>query len=433
MVTAFEYERSFRRLLDPRSKTAAIELLMNLKNAAKIRAEGLSSEKLGVTALNARTLVFEFDRPDPDFLFKLAATVLVPVRSEAFPIREGNVGFLSNGPYKIAGWRKGRRILLEANSHYPFGAKDRPPVEVLFVDAAETALNLYQKRILTFLRSLPTHHMAKYETRPDFHNVPMSRFDYIGFGDELRDQPDLRAALSLSADYEELRKLLRALGRPGCPGLPGTMLDRPSCLAFDLKKAKSHLSRVAKKARQRRYRLAYSHLGGDDHKRVAEWFQYQWKKNLGIQVDIESTENAVFLHRLKTAPPPLFRKGLSLDRPTCLAALETFSRNGVENFLRLNDAKYEDLLAKLAAATEKDRNIRHGNQPDLPASAVKRACGDGIRHLLARHLLIPLGRIHFSILADPRFPGWTLNELNQLDLSNLRFDPGSKSGSESPH
>ena len=43
--------------------------------------------------------------------------------------------------------------------------------------------------------------------------------------------------------------------------------------------------------------------------------------------------------------------------------------------------------------------------------------------LMKNYFLIPLGAIHFSMLAKPEFTGWKLNQMNQLDLSNLHQRP----------
>ncbi|MES2962402.1 MAG: peptide ABC transporter substrate-binding protein [Bdellovibrionota bacterium] len=413
-VVAADYVRAFKHLLSPTTKSSVVELLKNVKNAMAAHGGTVPVEQVGIRVANDGTLIFDFEKHDPDFLYKLTASPLVPAKSDSYPERDVAEKLVVNGPYKIVSWKTGRRVRLESNPHYARGETSRPPVEILFVDEDETAYNLYRKGELTFLRRLPTTNIPAAKGQSDFFQKPVSRFDYLGFGLELKDQPDLRAALSLSLDFKELQKIYDALGIPGCPSLPEEWMDRARCVKFDLAKAKEHFAKVPAAVRTKPLRLVFSTAGGDDIKKGAEWLQAQWKKNLGFEVRIEGTENGIFLGMLRSEAPPIFRKGVGLERPTCLAALETFSSEGSENFIRLRDPAYEKIVSRMQAVSNR--------------TAKAKLCGEGVQFLLDRNLLVPLGRIHFTMLARPTFVDWSLNEMNQLDLSSLRSvsDPAAK-------
>ena len=77
-----------------------------------------------------------------------------------------------------------------------------------------------------------------------------------------------------------------------------------------------------------------------------------------------------------------------------------------ENFIRLDDKRYEELVHKVAKAKSGPK--------------AKTACREAVEYLMNRFLIIPLGEMYFNILAKPQFQGWDLNELNQLDLTDLR-------------
>ena len=149
----------------------------------------------------------------------------------------------------------------------------------------------------------------------------------------------------------------------------------------------------------------FSSQGGEDIARAAEWFQGQWKKNLNILVELIPQEQLMYLQNLKSNPPAIFRKGVSLTRPTCLAALELFVTGHPENYIRLSDVKYDQLVNKLSTASKPEDK--------------KRACRKGIEYLLNSHRLLPLGEMYFTMLASPKFKGWDVNEINQFDLTDL--------------
>ena len=156
--------------------------------------------------------------------------------------------------------------------------------------------------------------------------------------------------------------------------------------------------------------LKVSHLGGKDIKKQGEFYQSQWKKGLGINIQVNQVEQKIFLQELRTSPPDIFRKGVGLDRPTCLSALETFSEDSHQNFLNLNDSNYKEVISQM---------LDH----EVGSITYKKLCQKGMDLLMDEYRLIPLGEMHFTLMASPEFSGWTLNGLNQLDLSQLYKTP----------
>ena len=402
-ITSEQYLRAFRRLVDPKTKTLQAERLLRIKNAKEILKGKKKPHSLGVFAPSKYQLIFQLEEPDSDFLYRLASPALAPLHSLPYKTKAQAHKAPFNGPYRIAQWGKLGRIYLEPNPFYP-GSKKRPKVEVLLVDDDTTALRLYETGNLNLLRRLPSIMIESYRRRKDFFQVPLVRFDYLGFGPKLKNQPLLRKALSLSLNYDQLKKLYHALGRPGCPSLPHRFLERPSCIPFQPKQARQLLAHQLK-PRINQSQIGFSKMGGDDVQRGMEWLQDQWLRHLGWRFLISGSEQGIYLRRLRTQPPIVFRKGVSLDRPTCLAALEIFGKNHRENYIRYYNSRFEQVLKQLRRTTNKKEN--------------RRLCQKGIDYLMADFVLIPLGEMHFSMLQDGKFRGWEINELNQLDLSLL--------------
>lgn len=402
-ITAQDYLRSFQRLLDPRNKSPQAELLFQIKGARSLWEGGNPKEvKLGVEALDKATLRFEFEAEDPEFEWKLVQPALAPWPDHPLPSRENAAALVTSGPYTIASWTLGQIVKLRPNPHYGLSKAKRPLVEALVVEEDSTAVRLYEEGKLSFLRRLPSSEIARFKKSPEFKFVPMARFDYVGFGPQLEDHPRLREAMIKALDFKGFQLLFDALGPPGCPSLPMRFMDRLPCLTPDFKKA-SELMKASGPPPTLSFH--FSALGGDDIARAAQWFQGQWKKNLGLDLALQSQEQTVYLRRLRTETPPVFRKGVPLDRPTCLAALELFTRGNPENFIRFSDAGFDELVQKVGR--ERDSSRR------------KRLCREGMEKLLNSARMIPLGQMYFSTLAKPQFKGWDLNELNQLDLTDL--------------
>ncbi len=406
-ILAEDYVRGWKFILDPKSKSRHSSLLLSIQGVKSLLKGDSNSKTLGIRALDSYVLEIDFEVEDREFLFKTIHPALSP-RHPKTKEDQGFKGFYSSGPYQIAEIIKGQRIKLIPNPQYP-NSKDRPPVEILLIDEDSTALTLYEMKKLNFLRRVVTDQIPVLQKRSDFFQIPMARFDYIGFRSDPAMPKDLRKALALALNYDELKSLYFALGRPGCPSLPSAWIDQPGCYPFDPKLAKKTFNQLPEKIRKQKLVLGFSRLGGEDISKGMEWAQAQWKKHLGIEVELQSVENAMFLQTLKTEPQNLFRKGFPLDRPTCLAALENFHRSEPENYIKFKSSKFETLLKDLKTKAAGSAEYR-------------KLCKDGVQLLMDDFSLIPLGEIHFSMMAHPGFSGWKVNSLNQLDLTDLRRD-----------
>lgn len=407
LVTPEDYARSFRHLVDPKTGSPRSYLLDNLLNAKKIMDGSLPPEELGVEIVDSSRFEVKFEKRDSEFLYKLASTALYPRHRSHKKDKSGFKNFVANGPYMIESWDFGKEMTLAPNPFYHKGTTSRPKVKFYFIDDEMTAYRLYQRNKLAFLRRIPSKMIDQVSKRKDFYQVPVARFDYLGFGPKMAHQTNLKKALATSIDYKKLKGLLHALGRPGCPSIPHTWVDKVPCFDFDLKKSKEAFQRVSLSRRNRTYNLHVSQMGGGDIKKQAEFYANQWKKHLGIKTRIKQVENKVYISQLRNRPPDIFRKGVGLDRPTCLNALETFSKDNKRNFIQLDSNDYQQILEKMALSKNHEE--------------YRKLCQEGLEFLIDRVLVIPMGEIHFSILASPRFKGWTLNSLNQLDLSQLQL------------
>ena len=137
--------------------------------------------------------------------------------------------------------------------------------------------------------------------------------------------------------------------------------------------------------------------------------QQQWRRNLGLTIDLEQVEQGLYLNELSQHAPAIFRKGVGLEAPTCFAALENFRTKAPENYIHYDNDTFNGLVATIL---EKSVTKTAAKSLNIP-------CTKATRLLLQEHVLIPMGQVHFALLASTYFKGWKLNHLNQLDLSNL--------------
>lgn len=400
-IEARHWRKPLELMLDSQNPAPRADLLFSLKNARRVLEKKAMPSELGVRFFPER-VVFQLERPNADFLYQLTSSHWAPLPDRDFKNAKEISAWPTPGPYRFANYAPSKSVMLSPNPFFfDQKANARPQIEFLFVSEDSVALNLYEKGQLDFNRRLATLMIPQYRNRPDFHEVPLLRFDYIGLRSFLN--VEQRRALAQTLKFEELQSLFHAPPRPGCPGVPKEWMTSYPCHNLNLEgyRGKNLFGSTGK------IKFIYSKMGGEDHRRGMEWFQAQWKKHLALNIELSQVENSYFVSQLEKNDPVLFRKGLSLNRPTCLAAVEHFESSSPENYLHLKDEKIDFWIQKLRTSLDKV------SQREL--------CGSIIARLIDQAHLVPTGPYTYAVLAKPKWSGWSLTELGVLDLSELQL------------
>ncbi len=122
-VTAEDVVYSFTRILDPKTRSGAAELFLNVKGARDFR-DGRAKSVAGLVALDRRTVQVTLDEGITPFVAvaavghaKIVPRDLVETLGEAFGAHP-----VGTGPFKFVRWERGKEVVLEANKDYFDGA-----------------------------------------------------------------------------------------------------------------------------------------------------------------------------------------------------------------------------------------------------------------------------------------------------------------------
>jgi peptide/nickel transport system substrate-binding protein len=113
-LDARSFERQITRILELR--TDGLQYVQGIVGADDVLA-GRSSSPAGVVA-RGNKLVIRLTRPIPDFPARLAMPFFCAVAPGLPADVEGVRGFASAGPYYVADYQPGRRVVLQKNRHY---------------------------------------------------------------------------------------------------------------------------------------------------------------------------------------------------------------------------------------------------------------------------------------------------------------------------
>jgi peptide/nickel transport system substrate-binding protein/oligopeptide transport system substrate-binding protein len=122
-VTAEDVVYSYTRILDPKTRSGAADLFVNIKGAQEFR-DGRANRVAGLAALDRHTVQVTLSEAFAPFVSVLAVghTKIVPrelveQQGEAFGTRP-----VGTGPFTFVRWERGKEIVLAANSDYFNGA-----------------------------------------------------------------------------------------------------------------------------------------------------------------------------------------------------------------------------------------------------------------------------------------------------------------------
>ncbi len=158
-VTAYDFEFSWKRSLDPTSKylTHLPHYFHPIKNAKSCLLGKISINEVAIHALDKKTLSVELEYPAPYFLDIIALPCFFPLPKHVLEkeINWGNnENVVCNGAFKLKHWKKGYLIDVEKNLHY--WDKENvylDGINISIIGDARTTLMMYEKGSLDWVGS----------------------------------------------------------------------------------------------------------------------------------------------------------------------------------------------------------------------------------------------------------------------------------------
>ncbi|MDI6857622.1 MAG: peptide ABC transporter substrate-binding protein [Dehalococcoidia bacterium] len=364
LVTAEDFKYSMERAADPQTASIVAEAYLGDIVGARDMIRGRADEISGIKVVDDFTLEITIDEPKPYFLAKLTyptAFVVDKDQIESNPrnwLRKPH----GTGPYKLKEWRLGESILLEANDRYHLGAPSVKTVEFLL--SGGSILTMYQNNELD-VAGVSINDIERVQDPNDplsdeYVSADELSISYLGFNTQKPpfDDANVRRAFGMAIDREKIAEVLLMDMLPVAhsimpPGLPGYNPDARGP-TYDPEQARQLLAESKYGGPGGLPKVTITEIGGgatagSDTQAMIE----MWKDNLGVEVEIEQTEEATFWQDLDKGQYQMFTAGWIMDYPDPEDILDIlFYSKSRQNNTRYSNAEVDALL--LQARTEQD-------------------------------------------------------------------------------
>jgi len=417
-VTAQDFEYSWKRLLHPKTASEYAYILFDIVNAEGFHRGKIDDDRLiGVAARDERTLEVRLKHPASYFLSLTTFEVTYPQRRDVVerfgPKWTEPEHIVTNGPFLLSSWRHEDEIQLRANPRFFLGKPAVEKVEMLMINEKTTALALYEQGRLDFLdnHSIPIFEKPRLAERQGFRRVRQLRGYYYGFATDRRPFDDVRVrrAFALAIDRSVFPKILHGGEEPATSWIPPEMLaHNPRIgLSYDPSEARKLLSEAGYPDGKGFPPVTLGYNTDEDHKIVAEAMQGMWKRNLGVLARLENQEWKVYLHKLQTDPPHIFRLGWGADFPDPDNFMRLFTSLSGNNNTRWKNPRYDQLIESAAREWNGEKRVQLYNQ------AQKILCETDLP-------IVPLFTTAESTVLSSRFTGLEYNSMGRLLLHQVR-------------
>ncbi len=329
-VTAQDFKYSIERAADPQTGSHTADTYLGDIKGVKEKLAGQVTEVSGVRVIDDKTIEIELEAPRFYFLAKMTY-------STAFVVAKENVESRGNwfdtpvgtGPFKLAEYKKGERIILERNPDYYLDPAHL--YRVNFLLAGGNSMTMYENDEVHItgvgLNDIDRIQDPSSPLNAEFVVSPSLDVWYVGFNTTKApfDDPKVRQAFQHGVDRQKiidvvLKGLVQRADGVLPPGIPGYNPNVKG-LGFDPARAKQLLqeSKYAGNLPEITFTIPSSSTTVDP---VTEAIVEQWRTNLGIEVKIQQSEWATFLGDIKRNPAQnkenkyqLFELGWSADYP----------------------------------------------------------------------------------------------------------------------
>lgn len=316
-VTAYDFEKSWKDILDPAFPSVNAHLLYPIKNAEAAKKGKVALSEIGIVAKDAKTLVVTLEKPTPYFLDLVSFCVFFPVHIQTdreSPEWALNAGehFVSNGPFILKEWKHNNEIVVVRNPGYWDQTRIRgEEIHFSMIDNEMTALQMFENGQLDMigepLSPLPIDALPSLKKKGILQRFPVGGTTMISFNVDKPpfNHPKVRKAFAYAINREEIVQNITQMGETPALGAVPPVLKNDRNRAFfkdaDVSLANQLLEEGLSEqglTKEIFKETTYYYSSSDINHKVAQAVQQQWQRAFGIRINIENLDHKILMDKL---------------------------------------------------------------------------------------------------------------------------------------
>lgn len=372
-VTAGDFEYAWKWVLDPENAdTDYAYQLYPIKNAEDAKENGGSLDDVGITVEDDHTLVVELEQPTEYFLELTAFYTFYPINEEATSgnkdwATDAGDDYVSNGPFELVSWDHKDNIVIEKNEDY--WDADTVKLETItmhMINEESTALQMYESDDLDWIGDpIDSVPLAAIPTMKDAGELEISDragvyYYTLNTEEEPFDNQNIRKAFALSLDRTSIvENITQGEQKPAMGLVPPSIFEENEEGYFadnDVEKAKEYLEKgLEELGVDKLPTVKLSYNTDEGHEAIAQAAQDIWKKELGVEVELNNEEWNVYLDSLGEGDYQMGRIGWIADFNDAINFLEIFETVGGNNYTNWEDEEYQALIKESRTELDPDK------------------------------------------------------------------------------
>ncbi|PWK05991.1 peptide ABC transporter substrate-binding protein [Tumebacillus permanentifrigoris] len=374
-VTAQDFEYSWKRSLDPNTKSSYAFMLAWIAGGDAYNTGKGTADEVKVKAKDDKTLEVQLESAKPYFLEQLAFPVFFPEK-KAFVEKVGDKfggdvdKVLSNGPFKITQWSHEQSVeIVKNDTYWDKGNVKLDKVTFQVVKDPGARENLFEAGQIDRF-GLLADQVDRYKDKPEFKR----RNDlYTGYLEYNSARPALanakiRQALTFAIDGDKYTDIVFHDGSVGATGFVPTGISDGTGdfrehngdvmkTKENAAKAKTLLAEGLKEAGLTEFpKLKLASSDSASGKKGVEFIKEQWRSNLGIDIEVELMPFKLRLQKQRSKDYDISITNWGADYNDPMTFLDLFVTDGGFNDVSYKNPKYDALIK--SAQVEPDAKKR---------------------------------------------------------------------------
>lgn len=423
-VTSQDFIYSWKRSLSPDFNSSQSFLMYPVKNARAFKEKRVSFENVGIRAIDDSTLAIELENPLSYFLELLANPIFFPVYrniDEEVPDWTHSVEtYVANGPFHLEEWKHHDHLTLQKNGQYwDSGAVKLCGIQLLMV-RNDVEYQMFEQGDLDWagspLSTLPIDTLREVKERDAFGSKPFLATSFLRLNTKKLPFSNLafRRAFSIAVQREEIVQHILDGNH-----IPATALVPP---VFSLH-TQSLIPEGDIAAVQRAWDLGRKELEGQvpqlpiirltyvqtaRNHIIVQALQEQWRKSLGLSIELEPLESKVYFDRLGKGEFDCILSSWVADVQDPSNFLEIFeNKNNIANHTGWENGEYKRLL----------------QEARFCSNDIKRnACLKKSEEILIQEMpIVPIYHTKMLFLQNPHLKNVVLTSKGDIDFKWAEF------------